>query len=131
MSAEMASRNVKYVVREKGGPLEAQYAGKPTNIAANELCIEVKAVAVNQADYKMTDLGHRVQAWPLIAGLDGAGVVDAVGESVEGFGVGDRVIAMFSIGGEGGSFQKFALTQDSMVARIPQGLSFEDAASLT
>ena len=78
----------------------------------------------------MIDSGHRVTSWPLVPGLDGAGVVDAIGSEVNSFAVGDRVLATFVSGNRGASFQEFAVVDEKMVAKIPDDWRFEDAAGL-
>ncbi len=60
-----------------------------------------------------------------IPGLEVAGVVDAIGSADTGLAVGDRVL------GEGvGALAEYALAKASRTARIPEGMSFREAASL-
>jgi NADPH:quinone reductase-like Zn-dependent oxidoreductase len=126
----MASENTKLIVRRQGSPLEATTTTKPTIIEPDEVMILLKAIAINPADCKMIDQGHRVTSWPLVPGLDGAGVVEAVGADVKNFAPGDEVLAMFTVGDRGGAFQKFAVVQEMTVAKKPTTWSFEDAATL-
>ncbi|KAI0128000.1 putative alcohol dehydrogenase, partial [Xylariales sp. AK1849] len=125
----MAFENTQYLVRERGGHLEATNTAKPTITQPTEVTIRLKAIAVNPADIKMIDQGHRVTSWPLVPGLDGAGVVEAIGDGVKNLAIGDEVLAMF-IGNQGGSYQRFAVVQEMMVAKKPAAWSFEDAATL-
>lgn len=78
----------------------------------------------------MIDHGHRVTSWPLVPGLDGAGIIAAVGGEVKNFSVGDEVFAIFSSGDREASFQTFSVTREMMVARKPGTWSFEEAATL-
>lgn len=78
----------------------------------------------------MIDSGHRVTSWPLVPGLDGAGVVEAVGSEVNSFVVGNRVLATFVSGNRGASFQTFAVVDEKMIAKIPGHWPFEEAAGL-
>jgi len=126
----MASENTKLLVRGQGSPLEAITTSKPTITEPNEVMIRLKVIAINPVDCKMIDQGHRVTSWPLVPGLDGAGVVEAVGDDVKNFSVGDEVLAMFTAGDRGGAFQNFAVVQEAMVAKKPTTWSFEDAATL-
>ena len=126
----MASSNTKYVVREKGSPLVATTTAKPTIIEPTEVMICLKAIAINPADCKMIYQGHRVTSWPFVPGLDGAGVVEAVGDEVKNFAVGDQVLAMFTASDRAGSYQNFAVVEEMMVAKKPITWSFEDAATL-
>ncbi|NLU68227.1 NADP-dependent oxidoreductase [Streptomyces sp. HNM0574] len=86
--------------------------------------IAVRAAGVNPVDWRIREgqvLGDRPVELPSGVGLDAAGVVDEVGEGVEGVGIGDRVF------GEGAStYAEFAVL--SAWARMPEGLTFEEAA---
>ena len=62
-----------------------------------------------------------------IPGMEFAGVVEAVGSSVAEFEVGDRV---FGVTGAGAHAQFTCIRESSPVARIPTGMSFEDAAAV-
>jgi len=92
--------------------------------------VRLKAIAINPADCKMIDQGLRITSWPLVPGMDGAGVVEAVGHDVTRVAAGDEVVAMFTPGDRGGSFQDLAVVSEMMVAKKPGTWSFEDAASL-
>lgn len=92
----MALQFTKYLARQKGSPLEAIMAPKPSILQPTEVLIRVKAVAINPADYKMIDQGHRVTSWPLVPGLDGAGIIEQVGDEARDFKIGDRVLAFFT-----------------------------------
>ncbi|MEU6511969.1 NADP-dependent oxidoreductase [Streptomyces sp. NPDC046942] len=86
--------------------------------------IAVRAAGVNPVDWRLREgqvLGAHPIELPAGVGLDAAGVVDEVGEGVEGVEVGDRVF------GEGTStYAEFAVL--SAWARMPEGLTFEEAA---
>jgi len=62
-------------------------------------------------------------------GIDVAGVVASVGADVTAFQVGDRVYADL-LGFGGGAFAEFACAPERAFAKIPDALSFEDAATL-
>ncbi|KAK5993488.1 Dehydrogenase orsE [Cladobotryum mycophilum] len=126
----MASNYTKCLVWGKGSPLIATATTRPTTIEPTEVMIRIKAIAINPADCKMIDQGHRVTEWPFVPGLDGAGVVEAVGDKVNNFASGDRVTALFAPGDRGGSYQDLAVVQETRVAKIPTAWSFEDAATL-
>jgi D-arabinose 1-dehydrogenase-like Zn-dependent alcohol dehydrogenase len=127
---KMALNFTKYLARQKGSSLEAMIAPKPLVLQPTEVLIRIKAVAVNPADYKMIDQGHRVASWPLVPGLDGAGVVEQVGDKAGDFRVGDRVLALFTPGDCSGSYQEYAVVQVKDVAKFPAKWSLEEAATL-
>lgn len=63
---------------------------------------------------------------PLTKGL---GVVSRVGSQVAGLSVGDRVVSLPSLG-ELGCFRTFVRVDESVVTKIPDNLSFDEAAGL-
>ena len=126
----MASKNIRFPVMEKGTPLVATTAEKPQISEPNEVIIRLKAIAINPADFKMIDQGARGTSWPLVAGMDGSGIVEAASESVKNVAIGDEVLACFTPGDRSGSYQTFAVVQNTMVAKKPTSWSFEDAATL-
>ncbi|MEU7316939.1 NADP-dependent oxidoreductase [Streptomyces sp. NPDC007083] len=110
---------------EFGGPevLRLVDAEQP-HAGPGQVRVAVRAAGVNPVDWRIRE-GQILQAHPIElpagVGLDAAGVVDEVGEGVEGVQVGDPVF------GEGSStYAEFAVL--SAWARIPEGLTFEEAA---
>ena len=97
-----------------------------------ELRLRVVAASLNPIDYKLLhgDL-RRVQAqrFPTTIGFDGAGTVDAVGEGVTGFGVGDRVFVRASRETIG-TFAQTTVQPARFAAHLPATLDFAGAASL-
>ncbi|GAA1937901.1 NADP-dependent oxidoreductase [Streptomyces durmitorensis] len=84
----------------------------------------MRAAGVNPVDWRIRE-GQFLKAHPIElpsgVGLDASGVVDEIGEGVEGIEVGDPVF------GEGAStYAEFAVL--SAWARMPEGLTFEEAA---
>ncbi|MGW2411159.1 NADP-dependent oxidoreductase [Streptomyces tubercidicus] len=91
-----------------------------------QVLIRVRAASVNPLDLKIRSglMAGKVPAhFPVIPGLDAAGVVEAVGEGAE-VAVGDEVLGATV----GGSYGEYALL-DGAVAK-PAALSWEAAASL-
>jgi zinc-binding alcohol dehydrogenase family protein len=95
--------------------------------AAGELLVRVEAVSVNPVDVKQRagapSHGFRV------LGYDAAGVVEAIGEGVDGFAVGDEVYYAGSIG-RPGSDQRYQAVEARLVGHKPRTATFGDAASL-
>jgi NADPH:quinone reductase-like Zn-dependent oxidoreductase/acyl carrier protein len=91
--------------------------------ARGEVEIEVRASGLNFRDV-LNALGmYPGEAGPL--GSECAGVVIAVGEDIEGVAIGDAVMALAP-----GSFGRFVVANSRLVARVPSGLSFEQAATI-
>ncbi|SCE22106.1 NADPH:quinone reductase [Streptomyces sp. PpalLS-921] len=115
----------KIIFAEFGGPevLHLVQAEEP-HAGPGRIRIAVRAAGVNPVDWRIREgqvLGAHPVELPAGVGLDAAGVVDEIGEGVEGVEVGDRVF------GEGAdTYAEFAVL--SAWARMPEGLAFEEAA---
>jgi NADPH:quinone reductase-like Zn-dependent oxidoreductase len=120
------------VFYENGSPdvLKLVEIVKPTP-ADDEVLIKVCAASVNPLDWRVMRGGPfllRILArGPKMKqpGVDVAGVVEAVGKSVTRFKVGDAVFGSCK-----GSFAEYTHAQESKLARKPENVTFEDAASL-
>ncbi|KAJ3426323.1 zinc-type alcohol dehydrogenase-like protein c16a3.02c [Anaeramoeba flamelloides] len=94
------------------------------------LRVKVKAVGLNPFDYKLINMQSIVwEEYPHILGVDLAGVVDEVGENVEGFKVGDEVFALTNCK-EKGTFAEYCLVRADTCTKKPKEMSWEMAASL-
>jgi NADPH:quinone reductase len=89
-----------------------------------EVRIKVRAAAVNFPDLMQTRGEHQHKPpIPFVGGMELAGEVDALGEGVTGFRVGDPVVS----GGRGG-FAEYAILPAATLRRKPERLSFGEAA---
>jgi NADPH2:quinone reductase len=89
-----------------------------------EVRIRVRAAAVNFPDLMQTRGEHQHKPpIPFVGGMELAGEIDALGEGVSGFAVGDAVCS----GGRGG-FAEFAILPAATLRRKPERLSFAEAA---
>jgi NADPH:quinone reductase-like Zn-dependent oxidoreductase len=105
--------------------------------AEDQLLVRVVAASVNRGDldgivpkpqFVRLFIGLRAPRNHRI-GLDVAGVVEAVGRGVTRLAPGDRVFAdLYTVGQ--GSFAEYVAAPERVFARIPDELSFEDAATL-
>ena len=92
-----------------------------------EVLVAVKACALNYPDTLMIrDLYQFKPERPYAPGGEIAGVIEAVGEGVEGYKVGDKVMAGI---GNGGLSEK-VVVQAGRMFPVPEGVPFEKAASL-
>ena len=92
----------------------------------HDLLIAVRAAAVNRADLRRAASHFAASdshALP-IAGVEFAGEVTAVGASVEGFSVGDRVMAM-----GGAAFAECTTIDHRLAIPVPVSMSWEVAAA--
>lgn len=133
MSAETKNQNAQLQCLSKGGPFKIVDVPKPIP-NPNQVLIRQSAVALNDLDRKQRDYGVMVTKWPHILGLEGAGVVEAVGSDVSDFQPGDEVFAWGPgrAHGEnwGGTFQKYVVIPAPFVAKKPSNISIEESASL-
>ena len=91
-----------------------------------ELRVAIKAASLNFPDLLMVQNKYQVKPpLPFIPGAEYAGWVDAVGEGVNGFKVGDRVAALSGTGG----FATHINVMAASVMHLPAEFSFEDAAA--
>ncbi len=91
------------------------------------LQIEVRAAGCNFFDTLIVQGKYQVKpAFPFTPGGEIAGVVKALGAGVEGFAVGDRVLAGTQIGG----FAETAVVPAAYAHRMPDGMSFEEGAAI-
>lgn len=92
-----------------------------------EVLVNIKAVAVNYVDLLVIAGKYQFRPeCPFIPGKAPAGVVEAVGEEVDRFKVGDRVLAMAE---EGGYAEQVTVAADQCY-RLPASMSFTDAAAM-
>ncbi len=93
--------------------------------SAGEMRVRHSAIGLNFIDiYQRT--GLYPVALPAILGSEAAGVVEAVGDGVDGFAAGDR-IAYFATGG---AYAQAANVSAAIAAKIPDGVSDEAAAAV-
>lgn len=94
---------------------------------AGEVRIEIRAAAVNPADWKMARMASRMGPTPIL-GLDASGTIDAVGPSVEGWKRGDPVIAL--VRPPHGAYAQYAIVPADFIAPKPRTLTFDEAAGI-
>ena len=116
-------------IREPGGPevLELGEIEAP-NPGATQVLVEVSAAGLNRADCL-----QRRGFYPAppgvpadVPGLEFAGVIESVGEAVESWKPGDRVMGIVA----GGAMASRLVTEAAELMPIPDGMSFEDAAAV-
>lgn len=102
--------------------LQEQQITAPT-LAADEVLVKNAAIALNPVDWKLLD------AMPgQVPGVDGAGVVVAAGsEQLSGL-IGQRVAYHQNLQAAG-SFAQYTPLKAQVVMRIPDAMSFSDAAA--
>ncbi|MFN2479283.1 MAG: NADP-dependent oxidoreductase [Pseudonocardiaceae bacterium] len=116
-----------------GGPETETWFDRPEPAPGpSELVIKVKAAGVNPVDHKIrSGVMANPQAtpnFPLVLGVEAAGVVVAVGSDVERFAAGDQVMGRTAPGH--GSYAEHAVLFAEATTHKPAQISFVQAAAL-
>lgn len=128
---------MKAIVQERFGPpdiLRLTDTDRP-GIGADQVLVRVHAAALNPYDWHMMRgdpyVARLMGAVGLtrpksgVAGIDAAGVVEAVGPDVRGLAPGDEVLGFCP-----GSFAEYARTTADLLVPKPAGLTFVQAAAV-
>ncbi|KAG1844071.1 chaperonin 10-like protein [Suillus subalutaceus] len=97
---------------------------------AGQVLVKIQSAALNPVDYKIKYTGMIVTDYPTVLGTDITGIVEEVGEGVDNFRKGDRVLAHGKFANDFTAFQQYTLTAASFTAKIPPGESFDSAATV-
>ncbi len=121
-------------VRKLRDPPEMMDLPKPS-AGPGEILVHVVAAGVNPFDWKIIDGaldGVLPHVFPLILGVDGAGVVDAVGEGVTRFAVGDGVYGQFFHPPVGiGTYAEYTVAPEGIgISKTPRGIYSAHAAAV-
>lgn len=117
------------VVREFGGPsvlrIEDVETPRPEN---GEVLVRIHAAGVNPVDtYLRTGNHAHAPRLPFTPGKDGAGIVEAIGEAVKRFNVGDRV---YTAGSLTGTYAEYSLCDEKHLGLLPDAVTFEQGAGI-
>ena len=116
------------VITEHGPPEMLKVLEQPDpQPGTGQVRIAVKAAGINFADL-MARVGLYQDAPkpPCVVGYEVAGEIESVGDGVEGFSVGDRVMAPTKFGG----YAELAVTPAADLVALPDGWSFEQGAAV-
>ncbi len=103
--------------------LELQEVPKPTP-KAGEALVRIKAAGINFIDMYQRR-GRYPIPLPYTPGLEGSGIVEAIGEGVTEVKVGDRVAYASQLG----SYAEYNLVPADFLISLPEELSFEQGAA--
>jgi len=106
--------------------LSLREVNKPVQ-TADQVLVKIHATSLNAADYRSMRMGLIPKS--RIFGADIAGQIEAVGNEVGEFTIGERVFGDILAAGWGG-LAEYVAVPASYLARIPAGVSYTDAASL-
>lgn len=125
---------MKAIGYDKPGPIDRADALIDFDLPAPEpgphdLLVRIHAVSVNPVDIKVRARAERSADGPKILGWDAAGTVEAVGNAVTLFDVGDAVFYAGDIS-RAGSNAELQLVDERIVGHKPQSLDWAEAAAL-
>ncbi|MFD1349136.1 NAD(P)H-quinone oxidoreductase [Oceanobacillus caeni] len=113
------------IVREPGGSDQLELTDLPIpTLSDGELLIKVETTAVNRTDI-VTREGKSGYAKSAILGVEVAGIVEKTSETSH-FKIGDRVMGLVN----GGGYAEYAVMPANRALKIPDNLSFEEAAAI-
>jgi NADPH:quinone reductase len=117
-------------VTEHGGPEVMKWVELPTPTPVRgEVLVRVAAAGVNFIDVYFRSGAYPSEV-PGIPGLEGAGVVEAVGPEVTTLGAGDRVAFCDRVGASrGGSYATHVVVSEARAVPVPAGLELPVAAA--
>ncbi len=115
-------------IPQPGGPEALVLSDAPTpEPRAGEVLVRVAAAGVNRADtMQRQGLYPPPPGESEVPGLEVSGTVEALGEGVEGWAVGDEVCALLA----GGGYAEHVRVPAGQLLPVPAGVSLEDAAAL-
>lgn len=121
------------IINKFGTPEVFEIKDVPVPEVNNEqVMVRMKAASVNPVDWKHRYGNHKWllgAKFPIILGYDGAGIVEKTGKLVRRFKKGDRVYFR-SDKKYGGTYAEYAVTSEKSLCRIPEALSFSEAAAI-
>ncbi|TYI27455.1 hypothetical protein ES332_A05G178700v1 [Gossypium tomentosum] len=115
------------VITSPGDPeVQLQEVEEP-EIKDDEVLIKTEAAALNRGDiYQRQGFYPPPEGASTFPGLECSGIIEAVGENVSRWKVGDKVCALLS----GGGYAEKVAVPAGQVLPVPSGVSLSDAASL-
>lgn len=112
---------------------EAAEIPKP-EIKPGHLLVKIAASSVNTVDTMIRNMGEELPlspATPALLGMDFAGTVEAVGEGVEGYSIGDEVYGCAGgLADLPGTLAEYIVADHRLLARKAKNLSMAEAAAL-
>ncbi|KAJ7917195.1 chaperonin 10-like protein [Mycena leptocephala] len=90
-----------------------------------EVRLKIMAVGLNPMNWAQHEFDFLIFEYPAVIGADIAGVVDEVGEGVDGFSKGDEVFVQALSGG----FQQYCILPAVILIHKPKNVSFDEVAT--
>jgi len=120
---------MKAVLMKGFGGVDVLYVGEAEKPVPNDdqVLIKVAATSINRPDLVQREGNYPPPKGDSeILGLEVAGVIEELGKNVKGFKKGDRVISLVG----GGGYAEYAVAYGNHLIRIPENMTFEEAACI-
>ncbi len=116
-------------LHEQGGPEVLKYEDVDLPApAAGEAQVRHEAIGLNYIDVYLRSGLYPLPQLPWVIGMEGAGVVEAVGEGVSEVAVGDRVA--YAAPPPSGAYAVARNMAAAYLVKLPDGISFEQGAAM-
>jgi len=106
---------------------------KPT-VKAGQVLVKIAASSVNTVDTMIRKMGADLPfspETPAVLGMDFAGTIEAVGDDVSGFTIGDEVYGCAGgLGDLQGSLADYMVADSQLIAHKPKNLTMREAAAI-
>ncbi|MBM7702278.1 quinone oxidoreductase family protein [Metabacillus iocasae] len=114
------------ILESFGGPEVLQYKSMDVPVPAEgEVLIRVEKASVNYADIKNRTGKKAKGNFPLLLGLDAAGVIEQIGPGVKELNVGQRVMAF----PKNGSYAQYVIAKEELTYALPDEIDMTTAAA--
>ena len=139
--ADPVAKISKHPTEDKSGKMKEAHVHADTSVTLHDvpipeikepsqIIIRVVCSGINPKDWKMpAGILTTIRDCPN-SGDNIAGIVHEIGTGVTGFRKGDRVAALHPLRAPGGSSAEYAIANDFSTFHIPEGMSFEEAATV-
>lgn len=118
------------VLPDASGPGALHRATVPRPLAgAGQVLVRVEACGLNPVDAGLTTRGNPAWRWPHVGGVDGVGIVTAIGPHVDDGLVGRRVAFHGDLRADG-AFARYTVADARAIAIVPEQVSPPAAAAL-
>jgi NADPH:quinone reductase-like Zn-dependent oxidoreductase len=131
--ARLPSVTLAAAIDHFGGPeLLTLHTLPVPHIGPNEVLIALDSAGVGPWDLQSREglIPIRKPQFPMVLGVDGAGIVTATGSRVRRFKAGDRVYSYSWANPKGGFYAEHVVVAADKVARIPKHLDLEHAGAI-
>src|SRR3989442_11660169 len=113
-------------VQKHGGPEVLTLADLPVpKLKSNEVLVKISAAGINFVDVYFRE-GRYPAPLPFVVGQEAAGIVSEGGSEVKSWKLGDRVAYTSILG----SYAEYAAVPADRLVRIPETITFEQAAAV-